>query len=248
MKRFLLMLTLLLPIAYSAKGETQTQQLSTNTETQSAPGTIWASQEQLQELLHKAKAAGRKIVDSGKPRSVQRRAKPELIIRRGVIAFNGKRLKLGSSIAEWEKTLGKSSRLTEGGSSINTWDELGIITYRLPGRSDVVEADIFLNRAPRHPILDQREHVGPDGKTYSLGPDFRPTQMFPGYLELDGAGIDAQTKVWEVNALAKRKRKFTCSMNLHSCHAATEDEQYTLDFATDNMKDEGTIYRLSISD
>jgi hypothetical protein len=67
-----------------------------------------------------------------KPRQVHRGQKPELIIRGSAVTFNGNPLKLGSSIAEWEKTLGKSSRLKEGGSDINTWDEFGIITYRLP--------------------------------------------------------------------------------------------------------------------
>jgi hypothetical protein len=67
-------------------------------------------------------------------------------------------------------------------------------------------------------------------------------------LELDGAGIDSQTKVWEINALAKRDRKFRCNTSLNRCHAATEDERYSLAFATDEKKDEGTIYTLTIGE
>jgi hypothetical protein len=36
--------------------------------------------------------------------------------------------------------------------------------------------------------------------------------------------------------------------SLNRCHAATEDNRLTLDFATDNKKNEGVIYVFTIGD
>jgi hypothetical protein len=248
MKRLLIAVMLVLSTACQAERQAPVRHSPPDTEARPASGENRASLGQVQGVIRKTTEVVGSIKDYGKPRQVHRRQKPELIIRGSAITFNGNQLKLGSSIVEWEKALGKSSRLKEGGSDINTWDEFGIITYRLPRDSIVVAAVIFLNRAPTDSILDNEEHIDPDGKAYSLGPDFRPNQTFPGYLELDGAGIDSQTKVWEINALAKRDRKFRCNTSLNRCHAATEDERYSLAFATDEKKDEGTIYTLTIGE
>jgi hypothetical protein len=203
---------------------------------------------QPREFLRRAIEVAGEIKDYGKPRVVQRGANPELIIHSSEISFNGKPLKLGAHIDEWKKVFGASPRSFPKHPTSYVWDDLGIeIVTEHEQVTKVVQLTVYLNQKPKDPYAGMVT-VRPDGSPIMPLPDFNPKNMFRGYFELDGAGIDRQTKVWEVNALAKRRNKFYCMMSLNSCHAATEDNRYTLDFSTDNRKGEGLIYVFTLGD
>jgi hypothetical protein len=87
MTRFLSMLMLCLSAECLATGPARAQQLPVPTDEHATSSDNRSSAEPLQKLLHKAKAAAGKIIDLGKARVVQRGAKPEIIIRDGVITL-----------------------------------------------------------------------------------------------------------------------------------------------------------------
>jgi hypothetical protein len=135
------------------------------------------------DAIEKAAKAGGFIKDYGESRVVHRGAKPEVILRGDQLTFNGQQLKIGQSIDAWIKVLPRERRCESGERSGScVWDDLGlqaVLDFRNPGK---VRAFYVFLRLPEM-ILDTT---------------FQPSKPFPGYLELDGFGIDAQTAFWEV--------------------------------------------------
>jgi hypothetical protein len=237
MKRSLAPLMLMLVTVCHAEGQGPVQRSPNGTERQASPYEKGMTVDQPRELLRRAIEVAGAIKDYG-----------ELIIRSSEISFNGKPLKLGAHIDEWKKVFGASPRSFPKHPTSYVWDDIGIeIVTAHEQITKVVQLTVYLNPKPKDPYAGMVT-VWPDGSPNTPLPDFNPKNMFRGYFELDGAGIDRQTKVWEVNALAKRRNKFYCMMSLNSCHAATEDNRYTLDFSTDNKKGEGLIYVFTLGD
>ena len=184
-----------------------------------------------------------------RPHKVDKTKQPQIIIKGGEMRYNGKILKPGDSLANWKKVLGKPSRFN--GERIYTWDNLGIAAWLQskegPGYTDkITEMDIYFNLKPLDPIFKERI----PGHT-----DFRPKNVFSGYLEIDGAGVDRTSKVWEVNW---NKNMFDDAVrhgfqraHLRTIYrAVSPPPEHALDmsFHTDKNGQDGMIYYLSISD
>jgi hypothetical protein len=154
---------------------------------------------------------------------------------------------LGDNIREWKKVLGGAPREFSGYDTSFTWDTLGLELVNDPkNKTRVIQMTLFLNFRPKDPYEGLVTHL-PDGTPVQPLPDFKPHSAFAGYLELDGAGIDRDTQVWEVNALAKREKKISCMSSLNKCHAGAEnDDDHIVSFATDARKDRGLIYQFTI--
>ena len=194
-----------------------------------------------------------------RPHKVDKTKQPQIIIKGGEMRYNGKILKPGDSFANWKKVLGKPSRFSL--DRIYTWDNLGIAAWLQskgadgPGFTDkITEMDIFFNQKPRDPT-EGLVTTSPDGTPIKKWPDFKPKNVFPGYLEIDGAGVDRTSKVWEVNWNKNMfddpvRRGFQRAHLRTIYRAVSPPPEHALDmsFHTDKNGQDGMIYYLSISD
>lgn len=179
------------------------------------------------------------------PRTVARGARPEIIIRGSEISINGTRVSIGDPIASWRNTLTESPVCHE--NSVRTlcvWDQLGIqVTTQSIKNAAVLDFTVYQNIEPLAPWNPQL----PDGSMMKAPPDYRPKQAFPGYLELDGYGIDAKTQFWEIRAKADPKRNLRCgSRDCSHPHGGFSDKAnlyLRLNGATENS----TLYEFTIS-
>ena len=192
-----------------------------------------------------------------RPHKVDKSKQPQIIIKGGEMRFNGKMLQPGDTFANWVKVLGKPSRFS--GYNIYTWDTLGIIVWLQVTESGhtinkVTEMDIFFNFKPRDPLWDgDYITTRPDGTPVKKKPDFKPKNTFRGYLEIDGAGVDSTSKVWEVNWNKymfddAAKYGFTRAHRPTIVRAVSPPPKLDMSFHTDKKGQEGLIYYLSISD
>jgi len=202
--------------------------------------------ELLNELMGKAQEQVGAVKDYGKPRVVARGAKPEVIIRRDQIFIDGKPAAIGASMSSWRTMLRGNPRCSSEKKSgvLCAWDDLGIevgSSFRTPKISNYLI--ISLNLEPKEPWIPLR----PDGSIKTEPLDYRPKNPFPGYLELDGYGIDAQTKFWEIRTSADSKRNLRC--NPRDCshpHGGFSDNA-NLYLRLNSATEYGNVYEFTIS-
>jgi hypothetical protein len=153
-----------------------------------------------------AEKTGNLVPGPDKPRSVPRGAKPEILIDyAGNIAYDGRLLRLDSSIAKWKNALPESSRRCRRGKSfaarsgwteICTWDDLGI---EIGGDDSSIGMTVHLAIEAEDPFIK------------SSWPD--PTRPFNGYLEFDGHGVDRRTQSPnDMGATADPRRNLRCPL------------------------------------
>lgn len=153
-----------------------------------------------------AEKTGNLIAGPGKPRSVPRGAKPEILIDyAGNVVYDGRLLRLDSSIAKWKTALPESSRRCNRGKSFAarsgwtetcTWDDLGIV---IGGDDSHIGITVHLSIEAEDPFLK------------SSWPD--PKKPFEGYLEFDGYGIDRRTQSPnDMGATADPRRDLRCPL------------------------------------
>lgn len=192
-----------------------------------------------------------------RPHMVDKTPKPQIVIRGGDLRYNEQQLKFGDSLANWTKVLGKPSRFS--GDRTYTWDGMGIVIwmqYKAAHGAELTDKvagmEIFFNFKPKDPY-DDLVKTRPDGTPIKKAPDFRPQNPFPGYLEIDGAGVDRTSKVWEVNWNKNMfgdpvKHGFQRAHLPTIFRAVSPPPEYELDmsFRTDKKGRDGMIYSLSI--
>lgn len=196
------------------------------------------------ELMGKAQEQVGAVKDYGKPRVVARGGQPEVVVQGSQVLVNGKSLTIGtSSINDWRAVLGPESRSETGTYAIYLWDRYGIALSAQEKRNTVTQLEISLNLEPKEPWIPLR----PDGSTKAEPPDYRPKNPFPGYLQLDGYGIDAQSKFWEIRASADPKRNLRCNSrdcsHPHGGFSNTANLYLRLNSATEY----GNVYEFTIS-
>jgi hypothetical protein len=210
-----------------------------------------------------AKAAGI-IKDRGKPRQVDKTKTPQFIIKGSEIRYNGIALRLGDTIDSWQRALGSPSRRNELSHSY-IWDDLGIVLavrdelspegWSRP-TNKISQVEIFLNFRKKESweeSSDARPQLRPDGSIVPRGPNPRAESPFEGYLEIDRAGVDRNTMVWEVNAIREGYPDIWGDTTFSKSYLPTKfsaitppPESYTMIFNTDGKGREGMIYSLSI--
>lgn len=188
-------------------------------------------------------------------RIVPRGARPEIVIRRtGIgsfgdayfadgILFNGQRITINDPPSRAIEVFGNDFRVHKG---IHIWDKIGISMYTTtpsqhrngkPQNRYISTISIILNPTPEDMPNDPSN----------------PSQFFSGYLELDGAGIDKNTKIWEVRALHDRTglRPITpylmCHRTLPFCDVEVRGKERSdrVSFYTDPDQENGKIYFLT---
>lgn len=198
------------------------------------------------EAVHEAKHAVGGIKEPGQPRIVKKGMTPELIISGEQITYNGKPLVMGANLRDWEDILGHPSRRDDiKPPALLVWDELG---FDVMGdkKNKVTQIKIYVNKRPKDPYGEMT--VRPDGTPVEPSIDFSPKKAFSGYLEMDGFGIDAETKFWEVVKTANSNRNIHCPLRDCSHPGGSMGENSGSIYFILNRGDEnGNIYEMSIS-
>lgn len=202
------------------------------------------------ELLNELAAKGAEevgaIKDYGKPRRVAGGAKPEIVIKEGDIQIDGKAVAFGANLSEWTRALPKNRRCLSKKNDLTLclWDDIGIAVGTSLRHPTLVKfIAIYLN-AEERPPWDPRL---PDGSTMPAPPDYRPKGLFHGYLELDGFGIDAKTKFWEIRTAANPERNLRCNPRDCSHPHGRFNDKANLYLRLTKATEDGELYELSIS-
>ena len=148
------------------------------------------------EIVRGAEQKAGAIKDVGKPRVVPKGAKPEIIVNYdGLVTFDGKPLRLGQHIDEWRKALPKDAVCRVNEATRCYWDQLGlkVMTSERQGK-DVIQIDIHIN------LKKVQSWELPVKSAYKTKPD----ESFKGDLEIDGYGIDKDTRFWKMRAGVER--------------------------------------------
>jgi hypothetical protein len=196
------------------------------------------------ELLGKAQEQAGAGKNYGKPRVVARGARPEIVVKGSQVIVNGNALAVGvSDLNEWRGSLGPESRHETGTYVLYLWDRLGITLVTNADGNKITQFDVALNLEPKEPWIPTR----PDGSSKSEPPDYRPKSPFPGYLELDGHGIDAKTKFWEIRASADPKRNLRCNPRDCSHPHGRFSDSANLYLRLNSATEYGNLYEFTIS-
>lgn len=204
-------------------------------------------QEVWKEVLRKGAEGARAVKNVGKPRVVPKGATPEIIIKKDEIRIDDKPLTIGESLEQWKKNIPEKPVCDSKPPRILcVWDRLGLqVLTQSVSNPSVVEFKIYLHLEQLHPygVATHR----PDGTPRPPPQDTRPKHPFPGYLELDGYGIDAKSQFWEIRAGSDPWRELRCGVR--DCahpHGAFSDSA-TLYLRLNKSTEYGNVYELSIS-
>lgn len=165
------------------------------------------------EIQRKAAQAVGAAKDFGQPRVVKRGAKPEIILKDSSLSVDGD-LKFGSPIEVWKKKLGGEPRCRGEAPrmSICVWDTLGLEVGTNDGSSPTVEFLVVHLSIPTKDPAEALFKTNADGTPSAPSIEWRPRNPFAGYLELDGFGIDAETKFWEIRSSVNPARNLRCGV------------------------------------
>jgi hypothetical protein len=172
---------------------------------------------------------------------------PKIVLHGQEITFNGKPIKLGDSLENWEQFLGKHNRTTfpetpdETGNTFY-WTDSGIYGFMWKKTMDTLA--IRINRKPPDPYRIYQKNEEP------IDPG-----MFQGYLEIDGIQIRSDSTVSEINESLKKRGRgrinlFRCMRGLRLCSMLVEIDSeihMVIHIGTDGKKYNGTIYEVQFS-
>jgi hypothetical protein len=172
---------------------------------ESASATKPMTFQQWEEWVWASKLAAR-LAEYGKPRIVPKGAKPEIIIKGTNIWIDGQLVAIGDPLDVWKKALPPGGRCeSDKNGTTCFWDRLGIALDAT--RQDFTKVDGF-------GIYMDVDLPPPWYRSYGATPgssdSYLPRHSFRGYLELDGFGIDWQTKFWELEQSVDPKRGLRC--------------------------------------
>jgi hypothetical protein len=152
------------------------------------------------------------VLSAGKTRVVAKGARPELVIRGDAISFEGKPLVLGGSIEQWKAIIGSAPRHMQEQKTVYVWDELGLeVQTSLDDPGTVAQLTVQLNAKPKDGYEGLVTQL-PDGTPVRPVADLTPKKTFPGYLEMDGYGIDAATVFSDIRSSVDSSRGLKCGL------------------------------------
>ncbi|MBS1160235.1 MAG: hypothetical protein H6R15_2654 [Proteobacteria bacterium] len=198
----------------------------------------------------------REIESLGKPRIIKKGAKPEIIIQGETITINGKKLAIGDTLEKWTEAIPgtpncEAVKLGLGKKNISCrWELLGIeiATFEI---DSVEKSPKFVGGMGIYINFEFDPYAGlvttrPDGTPISPPQKTHPDHPFPGYLEIDGYGINSKTEFWEVLRSIDPKRNVYCGMRDCSHPEGLLGGREHLSFRLNNTSSRGNIYEISI--
>lgn len=204
--------------------------------------------ELLNELMGKAQEHVGAVKDWGKPRVVTRGPKPEIVIWGGNVSVDGKLIPLHATLDEWKRILPTAPTCdSESIRTLCVWHALGIqmLSVSLSDQT-LAELKIYINKESPDPYAGLVTQL-PDGTPIKPPIDYTPKHPFPGYLELDGFGIDAQTKFWEIRTSADPKRNLRCNDRDCSHPHGRFSDTANLYLRLNSKREDGNVYEFTIS-
>ncbi|MDR2871990.1 MAG: hypothetical protein LBV45_05630 [Xanthomonadaceae bacterium] len=167
---------------------------------------------------------------------------PRLVFSGTEITYNGQPLRLGDTLEDWERVLGKADRTSHPMGGVYIWDDLGIRGYtRNSDKRRMKTLSVELNRNPQHAAND----------LYSKpGEGISPSSLFNGYLEIDGAPLRRDSIVREYGGKFKNILSFNCRSGISLCSTSIRqgDIYMYVYISIDERKRNSIIYTLSFSD
>jgi len=145
-------------------------------------------------------------------RRVKRYAKPEIIIKGSSIFFDGQLLEFGRPLTAWKKILKRKPHCDATGTEWCVWEDLGLTaSTSWENKLSVSTMTISLS-IPEH-LLNETRTSYPDGTPDNTPKaDWLARPPFTGYLEIDGFGIDKETKFWELESSIDARRNMSCGL------------------------------------
>lgn len=164
------------------------------------------------EVQHQAAQATGVIIQHPPPRHVERYDKPEIVMKGSKIFFDGEPLEFGHPMTSWKNILKRNPRCDEKSTKWCVWEDLGLeVSTRANSKFGVSTLVIKLS-IPEH-LLDEEKSLHPDGKPDSTPkPVWLAHHPFTGYVEIDGFGIDKETKFWELESSVEIRRNLSCGL------------------------------------
>lgn len=215
---------------------------------------IFSSPEQLSQpsLLERLDTLKRKALqevdsfkNSDKPRQVKRASKPEIILRNNMIFINGKEIHFGDSLEYVKKTISGTVRCSGKSMTLCIWDDLGL---EVGTKNLIPETMSFLNIYIRiddsYKVLSNAGHQ--NAAAVETLPALMPREAFPGYLELNGVGIDVETKFSEIRTGSAENAKLHCGLLDCSHPRGPFGEKGHIYFTLDERSDNGRIRHMGL--
>lgn len=196
-----------------------------------------------------AKATGA-VKAWGKPRQVPKGGKPEIILKGTEVYLDGEQMRLGQgqSFAYWQQKIGGDPRCDRAynGYQVCIWDELGLVLRSASASNEMLGGiEIHLRLRPQDPYAGLVT-TRPDGTPATPPLDVWPHRPFPGYLVLDGFGIDAKTKLWEVFQASKPERNLGCGLRSCEFVRGILGPLTSLDMRTNSRSEDGELYEVHV--
>jgi len=180
----------------------------------------------------------------GKPRIVAPGGRPEIAVQDAKVVVDGTSLIIGkSTITDWRLALGPESRKKVGTYVIYIWDQLGVSLSTDRNHRIVSQLLVVLNREPKAPWNPKM----PDSSVVAEPNDLSPKNSFPGYLQLDGFGIDANTEFWEIRASVDPERNLRCGLRDCSHPHGAFSEGANIYLRLDSTSENGRLYEFIIA-
>jgi len=202
------------------------------------------------EVLRKGTEAASTVKNVGKPRVVPKGAKPEIVLKKDQIWIDGKLVAIGQPFQAWENALADKLKCSvpkpKNDIRYCVSDRLGIALGSSMRNTKVVKFfKIYVNLEQLHPygVATHR----PDGTPRPPPVDTRPKHSFPGYLELDGYGIDAKSQFWEIRAGSDPWRELRCGLRDCAHPHGAFSETATLYLRLNSSTEHGNVYEFTIS-
>lgn len=181
-----------------------------------------------------------------KPRHIPTNGGPQILVAASKITFDGEPLQLQGDFGDWVEVLGPdyrswtpSDNVTRVGTYI--WDDLGIlVSLDWQGKQTVKGFEVSFTF---------KESSVADPENYVPGTGPFPSGTFPGYLEVGGVPIDAESTVREVNRRADGALSLRCMRGLGICSSFIDGDEdgLVVDVEVDGRKENSIVYRLSLS-
>ena len=203
--------------------------------------------EKLENSKNKAISETQGLSKFGEPRIVSKGAKPEIKIVKDEIHFNGKKLLLGSPLELWRDTLLGNPRCIKKGITTCVWEEYGLqVGTDESAHPRVKYLNIYLSFSDGDG-RDIGKQNYPEGKEGLSKTDWQVHEVFLGYLEMDGYGIDAKTKFWEVRSATKNVRNLRCGIRECSSPRGTFGDHAQMQLSLNGNKESSTVQQISIA-
>jgi hypothetical protein len=143
------------------------------------------------------------------PRKVKKDRQPKIVLTQNKIYFNESEMKMGGSISSWKKIIAGNPRCITSSIIFCIWDDLGL---EVGTDSKINQHVRFVNLHLNFSEEDESLARVTTKSSEEAGLKYSPRQVFSGYLEIDGFGIDSNTKFWELRAGANSKNKMHCGL------------------------------------